>query len=204
MTLEKLGDIELRRRDPEAALEHYVEHRDAMQALVDADASPDPGLRRGLAMTLRRVGYAQGETGDIVGAEQSLRRSLDLMAEVSSEDSEDLRRSRDVGWAGIYLGQFLIGRDGADQVDEGIGHLSDGALRIVEICALEPEVSEYRDDARIVVVQVHGMLLDAGRTASALELREASIRALQPVLETSPENVALADALAAIVALQAE
>ena len=155
-------------------------------------------------MTLRRVGYAQGETGDIAGAEQSLRRSLELMAEVSSEEAGDLRRSRDVGWAGIYLGQFLLGRDDPAQVEEGVGHLSDGALRIVEICALEPGVSEYREDARIVVVQVHGMLLDAGRTPSAFELREASIRALQPVAEGSPENVALADALAAIVSLRRE
>ncbi|MBQ72793.1 MAG: hypothetical protein CMJ67_07790 [Planctomycetaceae bacterium] len=204
MTYEKLGDIELRQANPKAALVHYLAHRDEIQALVDADASSDPGLRRGLASTLRRVGYAQGETGDPVGAEVSLRRSLQLMSEVSSEQADDLRRSRDVGWAEIYLGQFLLGRDQEEQVVEGVRQLTDGALRIVRICAVEPGVSDYRDDARIGIVQVHEMLLDAGRSPSAFELREESIRILQPVVEGSPENVALADALAAIVALRAE
>ena len=204
MTYEKLGDIELRQANPKAALVHYLAHRDEIQALVDADASSDPGLRRGLASTLRRVGYAQGETGDPVGAEVSLRRSLQLMSEVSSEQADDLRRSRDVGWAEIYLGQFLLGRDEEEQVVEGVRQLTDGALRIVRICAVEPGVSDYRDDARIGIVQVHEMLLDAGRSPSAFELREESIRILQPVVEGSPENVALADALAAIVALRAE
>ena len=204
MIHEKFGDIELRQGNSKAALVHYLTHRDEIQALVDADASSDPSLRRGLASTLRRVGYAQGETGDPVGAEGSLRRSLQLMSEVSSEQPDDLRRSRDVGWAQIYLGQFLLGRDEEEQVVEGVRQLTGGALRIVRICALEPGVSDYRDDARIGVVQVHEMLLDAGRSPSAFELREESIRILQPVVEGSPENVALADALAAIVALRSE
>ena len=204
MTLEKLGDLELRRQDPEAALGHYLAHRDAIRALVDADSSSDPGLRRGLASTLRRVGFAQGETGDHQGAEDSLRHSLELMSQISSEAPEDLRRSRDVGWGGIYLGQFLIGRDQEEQVDEGVEHLTGGAFRLVEICAVEPDVAEYRDDARIVVLEVHGMLLDADRSPSAFGLRTESIRALKPVVEGRPENVPLADVLAAISALRSE
>ena len=204
MTLEKLGDLELRRQDPEAALGHYLAHRDAIRALVEADSSSDPSLRRGLASTLRRVGYAQGVTGDHQGAEDSLRHSLELMSQISSETPEDLRRSRDVGWGGIYLGQFLIDRDQEEQVDEGVEHLTGGALRLVEICAAEPDVAEYRDDARIVVLEVHGMLLDADRSPSAFGLRTESIRALQPVVEGRRENVPLADVLAAISALRSE
>ena len=144
MTLEKLGDLELQRQDPEAALGHYLAHRDAIRALVDADPSPDPSLRRGLASTLRRVGYAQGVTGDHQGAEDSLRHSLELMSQISTEAPEDLRRSRDVGWGAIYLGQFLIDRDREEQVEEGVEHLTGGALRLVEICAAEPDVAEPR------------------------------------------------------------
>ena len=128
-TLEKLGDIELRRRDPGAALVYYREHRDAMQDLVDRDPTPDPGLRRGLAMTLRRMGYAQGETGDAPGAERSLRDSLRMMSEVSAERPEDLRRSRDVGWAGIYLGQLLLERDREVEIEEGVEQLRLFAVR---------------------------------------------------------------------------
>ena len=138
----------------------------------------------------------------LAGAER--REVRDRLGCVSSEQADDLRRLRDVGWAEIYLGQFLLGCDEEEQVVEGVRQLTDGALRIVRICGVEPDVTEYRDDARIGVVQVHEMLLDAGRSPSAFELREESIRILQPVVEGSPENVALADALAAIVALRAE
>ena len=55
MTFEKLGDLELHHGDPRVALGHYAAHRDAMQAIVDADRDGDLGRRVILKQTKQVV-----------------------------------------------------------------------------------------------------------------------------------------------------
>lgn len=193
IAFERLGDLEAGRGDTAAALGHYLEHLAEMESVVSEGTPGDPDLARGLAMSLRRVGFARGELGETDAARAALERSLELMTTVSKDRPDDLRRARDVGWALIYLGQFLLASDDPADRDLGADHYVDASRRLVAICIAEPDAAGYRADVGSVVPEVRRQLIAAGYPEHADRQLRAALLALQPVVEGTPENTALED-----------
>ena len=200
LALQNLGDIAAARGDHSAALAYYEEHYAAMERMLAEAEGGDPLLRRGAAITLRRVGYAQGELGLRDLATESLQRSLTVMLELSEDLPDDLRRRRDVGFARAFLGQHLLVGDAAEQDRGGTLFLESGR-DLVAVCVAEPGVARYRTDVGNVIPDLHGQLVASGQLQRADRLRMDTLLALQPVLESSPDNLALNEVLALVRAL---
>ena len=166
-----------RRRGDFAAALGTLPHLAAMEMLLEEGDSDDPDLRRGLAMSLRRVGYSRGELGDRVAARRDLERSASLMKAVSDVLPDDIRRRWDVGWSRFYLGQFLLESDDEAVRAEGADHFVEASRLIVSVCVAEPEVATYRDD---VGAPVPDPRHTAVRGSSRAGRRSAAVRAPRP------------------------
>jgi serine/threonine protein kinase len=202
IAFERLGDLEAGRGAHAAALEHYLAHLAEMQDLVAEGKPMDLDLQRGLAMSLRRVGFCRSKLGKPEAARDDLERSLLLMRSVSDLRPDDLRRASDVGWSLIYLGQFLLEHDAEQQRDQGAEHYVEASRRIVAVCVAEPGAASYRSDVDSVVPAVHEQLLDAGYEEHAGRQLRAALLALQPVTEAQPENTALVELHRRLIGLQ--
>ena len=199
---ERLGDMAIARGDHEAALAHAQAHQQGIRRLLGVDDLNDPRLsrprlRRDLAMTLRRTGFARGQLGE--SGEQDLRLSLAILLGLSEQNPEDLRRQRDVGWARLYIAQMIA--DDEARLEETARLYEDGATAIVGVCVAEPTVSEYRNDVVSVVGGVCEALVELGESSRAAGLRERTVLSLQPLVEQQPENVALGRVLEQVLAV---
>ncbi|MCH2146068.1 MAG: serine/threonine-protein kinase [Phycisphaerales bacterium] len=192
LAFERRGDLEAARGDFASALRHYQSHLAEMETLLEEDPS-NADFQRGLAMSLRRVGFSLGETGDRPRARESLERSVMLMRSVSERRPDDLRRRWDVGWSLFFLGQFLLeSEDEAERV-QGADHFVESSSRIVAVCVAEPDVPTYRQDVASLVPAIHASLEAAGYQRRAKDQLRSALLALQPVVESQPENIALQD-----------
>jgi serine/threonine protein kinase len=204
LALQNLGDLATARGEHEEAFRYYEEHHAEMRRLVEADGGEDPGLRRGLAMTLRRVGFSQEQLGRDVEARESLEESLRLMEEVASRTPNDLRRARDVAFSMAYLGQFLLYQNDVALSDRGALLLGTASDRLVTVCAAAPGVARYRTDVTNVVRDLHAQLVGVDRRDEAESMRLRAQATLQPVVEALPDNLLLGEVHAKLKALGAD
>ena len=199
-TFERLCDMALARGDHEAALVHAEAHQQGIERLLVRSDAKDPKLRRDLAMTLRRTGFARSQLGG--DGTRDLRTSRTILVALSAESPADLRRQRDVGWASLYVAQDVVKEDRGHA--EATQLFKTGAVNIVAVCAAEPTVAEYRNDVVTIVRGVCEALVSIGRVAEAAVVRENALLVLQPIVEAQPENIALARVLTDLVAIRVE
>ena len=192
-SLERLGDIETKRGNHQEALDHAREHQRAIEKLLQVGDASDQKLRRDLAMTLRRTGFARSKLGE--GGVNDLVQSRKILHQIAKETPDDLRRRRDVAWADIYLGQFIGGLGEDSRLPEASAYYRKGALEIVAICVAEPGSAEYREDVVSVIAGVFSALNTMRMVDEAAEVREEAILAIQLLVEKRPENIALSRVL---------
>lgn len=201
-TFERLGDMETARGNHAEALQLAQKHQRGIEGLLQTGDEKDSNLRRDLAMTLRRTGFAKSKIGD--GGEADLLRSHQILNAIAQATPDDIRRKRDVGWANVYLGQFIVSMGDSSRYQDAAEYFQRGAEKIVAVCVAEPSDSDYRKDVLTVVSGVCGYLVGIDMDSRAADVRRNSLLAIQRVVEKQPENLALAETLESLKAVPTE
>jgi tetratricopeptide (TPR) repeat protein len=94
ISLEKLGDVQLRLGDTKAALDYYRRDLDICQKLADDKGNAE--AQRDLSVSFNKLGDVQLQLGDTKAALDSYRRSLDIRQKLADDDPRDARAQYDL------------------------------------------------------------------------------------------------------------
>jgi tetratricopeptide (TPR) repeat protein len=181
------------------ALALFVEHRDL--ALRIATAHPkNMVFARDTALALRKIGWTRAKLGQRTEAEAAYRTSLARLEANAAAAPEHVRHGRDVSWGCWFLSETVLERGGTD---EGATLLVRCAAMIVTTCVREPSSADYRTDVGKLVPAACEVLLEITRAEMAESVRRDALVRLQPVLEASPDNLALSEVLRRLRAIEA-
>jgi tetratricopeptide (TPR) repeat protein len=166
-------------RKPREAVEEFKQAAEWSEKVFKTNPN-DTEVRTALARTMRDLGLAQQQAGDLPGAEKSLRRSVEL-----NEQADPATRSRNL----ILLRQLVVGYSSLAGVAEARGNVAD-AVRYHEqmVRVWEKELApRNRSDTMLDILAHaylrHGLFLaKSGRPAEALPALQEAERGLQKLV----------------------
>jgi tetratricopeptide (TPR) repeat protein len=142
------------------------------------------GAKRDLTVTLSKLGYLQSQAGDLTGARELLRRSLDVAEELAQASPDDRRAKQDLRLSLTWLGA----------VERQDGKLSDArplvqrALAISEDLAnATPDSMQAKNDLSSSLVKLGELELQAGNLSVARSLGQRAL-AISAALERVDQN----------------
>ena len=201
ISLERFADTllasEIEGNNAEALL-LLTEYRDLALKLT-FDYPEVAKYRRDVGMALRRMGYVRMELSQLGEAEEALRSSLSYFETNQTQEPENIRHGRDIAWGCWYLSRALVIRDKAT---EAIVFFVRSAREIVEVCVLDPNAADYRNDVRDLLPAICAELAGVAAADKAREVRQSALIRLQPVQERNPDNSALQEVIAVVRAIE--
>ena len=185
-----IGDVRVQLDDPVLARAAYDRVDELLEVAIER--SPDHvGLKEQRGANLRRIGDLIKETDPDEGIAMQ-KQSLQVYQQLLEADPDSANAMQNLAWAWFFLGQAEAS---VPYREDALEHFSEGWTLIVLHCAQNPDDAKSR---RHVTVYL-GALVEFHEFLDATELtpdhcRRAAI-VLQPVVESNPDNLALAETL---------
>ena len=185
-----IGDVRIKLEDPVMARAAYDRVDELLQSAIELN--PDHvGLKEQRGANMRRIG-ALLESSDPVEAVRMQKESLKIYQSLAEQASDNANAVQNLAWAWFFLGQT---ETRVPIRDDALDHLGRGWELIVLYCSKNPDDALARNH---VVMYLGGMR----EHYNALEAEEriedhcrSAVLILQPVVESNPDNVALAETL---------
>ena len=120
------------------------------------------------------------------------KQSLQIYQQLSEDDPDSANAMQNLAWAWFFLGQAEAS---VPYREDALEHFGEGWTLIVLHCAQNPDDAKSRRHVKVYL----GALVEFHESLDARELipghcRRAAV-VLQPVVESNPDNVALAETL---------
>lgn len=148
----------------------------------------DLTVKRDLAGLLSRIAMMYVRGADFESGLFHYRQTLTHYEELAIAQPTDGRAKRDLGYAHYYVGKTLVEMD---NFDEGMSELAQGFDIILTRCVEFSKVADARNDLSKYLESFADYRKHAGQQGEAVKDCRQALLALQPVVETNPDNLAL-------------
>ena len=185
-----IGDVRVQLKDPVLARAAYDRVDELLEAAIER--SPEHvGLKEQRGANLRRIGDLIKDTDPDEGIAMQ-KQSLQIYQQLSEDDPDSANAMQNLAWAWFFLGQAEAS---VPYREDALEHFGEGWTLIVLHCAQNPDDAKSRRHVKVYL----GALVEFHESLDARELipghcRRAAV-VLQPVVESNPDNVALAETL---------
>jgi tetratricopeptide (TPR) repeat protein/tRNA A-37 threonylcarbamoyl transferase component Bud32 len=180
----KLGEIQARLGDTEAALKSYERYHEVITSLADADPE-SRGLQRDVSIALNRLGDAYMTMGNTEAALKRYQRSYEITRKLSADSPHDPQAQRDLSVTSHRLGDLQMARGANDAALETFSAILAGAQKRADV---DPNNAESQRDLFVAHLKLGDIRTKMGDDKSALEALTAAQRMANNLAVNDPFN----------------
>ncbi|MBC8203748.1 MAG: protein kinase [Planctomycetes bacterium] len=150
----------------------------------------DLTVKRDLTSLLYRVAMVYVKDGNLERGLTYYKQALTVFQQLAIAQPTNGRAQRDLGWSHYFVGDTLLKMQ---SMEEGWKELDQGLNIIVARCVAFPDAADARKDVSTYFDSILAFRTGANQQAQALEECKQILLALQPVVESNPNNLALSN-----------
>jgi len=183
-----IGDVRVVLEDPVMARAAYDRVDELLQSAIEL--TPEHvGLKEQRGANMRRIG-ALLESSDPAEAVRMQKESLEIYQSLAQQAPDSANAVQNLAWAWFFLGQTEAR---VPIRDDALDHLGQGWKLIVLHCSKNPDDTKAREHVTIYLggMRAHFVFLEAEERIA--DHCRSAVLVLQPVVESNPDNVALAE-----------
>jgi serine/threonine protein kinase len=150
----------------------------------------DLTVKRDLTSLLYRVASVFVKDDDLEQGLSYYKQALKIFQQLVTAEPTNGRAKRDLGWSHYFVGDTLLKMN---SMDSGWKELDKGLSIIVTRCVAFPDAADARKDVLTYLNSVLAFHVVANQQSQAIEECKQVLLALQPVVESNPNNLALSN-----------
>jgi tetratricopeptide (TPR) repeat protein len=150
----------------------------------------DLTVKRDLTSLLYRVASVFVKDDDLEQGLSYYKQALKIFQQLVTAEPTNGRAKRDLGWSHYFVGDTLLKMN---SMDSGWIELDKGLSIIVTRCVAFPDAADARKDVLTYLNSVLAFHVVANQQSQAIEECKQVLLALQPVVESNPNNLALSN-----------
>jgi serine/threonine protein kinase len=150
----------------------------------------DLTVKRDLTSLLYRVAMVFVRDDDLEQGLSYYKQALKIFQQLVTAEPTNGRAKRDLGWSHYFVGDTLLKMK---SMDAGWNELDQGLNIIVSRCVAFPGAADARQDVATYLNSILEFRVGANQQSQAIEKCKQVLLALQPVVESNPNNLALSN-----------